>query len=52
MSRETFIRGFVKAAEDRGVDPVALAKFAAKADGGNTGRQEHKTERRPSPDRK
>ena len=29
MSKESYIRGFCKAAEAHGVDPVRLAKFAA-----------------------
>ena len=29
MSKESYIRGFCKAAEAKGVDPKALAKFAA-----------------------
>ena len=28
MSKESYVRGFCKAAEDAGVDPVALAKYA------------------------
>ena len=29
MSKESYARGFCKAAEDAGVDPTALAKYAA-----------------------
>ncbi len=38
MSKESYIRGFCKAAEAAGVDPKALAKYAADNNAGKTGK--------------